>query len=85
MFRALQRWRLRAAERRGAARRLAEVGRWDYAPFYRHSSLGKPRFGRFDTLFNPRRWLRRVMFVALLAGIVWIIWQSWRGLGVFDG
>jgi hypothetical protein len=84
MLRNFLRWWYRLADRRLAARRSAEVGRWRYAPDLRHSALGKPRFGRFETLFHPRRWLLRLLAIALAVGITWIFWESWRGLQVFN-
>jgi hypothetical protein len=80
----MQRWWNRLAHRLGAARRGAEIGRRDFSPHYRHSSFGKPRFGRFETRFHPRQWLRRALLALAILGLGWVLWQSWLGIRMFD-
>jgi hypothetical protein len=84
MFRALQLWWQRLVDRRNA-RRLAEVGRWSYAPRHRRAAFGKAHFGRSDRNFPLRRWLRRLVWLALAAAAAWFLWENWRGWEIYSG
>ena len=88
MFRALHLWWQHLTDRRGASRRHAQHRREQHRrqnPIHAglHGALGKPRFGRFDTLVNSRRWFNRLLALAFLAALAWIIWESCRGLAIF--
>jgi hypothetical protein len=88
MLRALHLWWQHLVDRRGASRRHAQHRREQYrrhqpASARLHGTLGKPHFGRFDTLVNARRWLNRALALAFLAALAWIAWESWHGLAIF--
>lgn len=78
------RWN-RLFRRRGALPRSARLPRRTYSPIPRTGgAFARPRLGRFGINFHGKRWGRRVALGVLAAGAIWVLWQSWVGLGVFN-
>jgi hypothetical protein len=55
-----------------------------YDPRYRRGAFSRPKFSRFEITFPWQNWLRRAGFIALSLLALWVLWQSWLGLRIFN-
>jgi len=82
MKRTLQhRWN-RLFRRRGGLPMAARVPGANYDRQYQGGSFGRPRAGRHEVSAHWQRWLWRAVKVAAGVGALWVLWQSWIGLGI---
>jgi hypothetical protein len=77
-------WRHRFFQRGPQVRRLPKTTRMGFDPQYRRGAFSKPKFGRYDITFRWKLWLGRIAMAGLACLALWIVWQSWHGMHVFD-
>ena len=77
------RWN-RLVRRRGGLPKSARLPRTKHGPAPRRRAFARARFGRYEINLPWRRLLWRVALGVLAVGAVWVGWQSWVGLGVFN-
>jgi ferric-dicitrate binding protein FerR (iron transport regulator) len=76
------RWH-RLFRRRGGLPRTARVARTSYDGSAARGAFGRPHMGARELSDRRRSWVRRLALAAGAVAVVWVLWQSWIGLGIF--